>query len=482
MLVGSVWRRVLLVFVGALIVLSLSAGKADEHSADRSLVLVAGITGPIGPATAHHVNTTLKTAHDRKADVLVFRINTPGGLATSMRDVINAVMAAEIPIIGYVSPSGAHAASAGTYILYAMPVAAMAPGTNLGAATPVQIGGIPSLPNQREKPDEQSNDDAEGADDGEVRPRPLSGADAMTAKATNDAVAFIRSLADVHGRNADWAEEAVREAASLSANEALEHDVINLVAYDLDELLSEIDGWDVKVGKATHTLSTHGANVEILEPGVLTKLLGVLSNPNLAFVLMMLGVYGIIFEFMNPGSLAPGVVGAISLVLGLFALNQLPLDYAGLALLMLGVAFMVAEAITPTFGILGFGGLVAFVIGSVMLIDTDVPAYQLSWWMIGVMAAVSGAVLIFLVGITWRSYSRATASTGELIAGAEGSVMDWAGDAGHVWAKGERWRARGPPDLQAGHAVRVTGVDGLTLLVSPFLNNSTAADDQERIP
>jgi len=471
---GSILRHILTAamctFGAALCILGgAEPPRADETTAaDRPLVLVAAIEGPIGPATAHHVEDVIARAEERDAALLVLRINTPGGLATSMREVIEAIMGASVPIAGFVAPPGAHAASAGTYILYSSPIAAMAPGTNVGAATPVQIGGLPNMPEPGDKPtvdapgEGENGREAGGADD-----PPLAGSDAMTAKATNDAVAFIRSLAEVYGRNAEWAEKAVREAASLSASEALEQGVIDVLAADVADLLAQIDGREVPMGKTVRTLSLEGATVETLEPGTVTKVLAILSNPNVAFVLMLVGVYGIIFEFLNPGALAPGVIGSVALVLGLFALNQLPLDYAGLALLILGIAFMVGEAITPTFGILGFGGVVAFVIGSAMLIDTDIAAYQLSWWMIGAMTAISAAVLVLLIGATWRSYRTAPETGPSLVIGAEAEVLDWSGDKGHVWAQSERWSAVGARGLSPGAAVKVEGVDGLTLIVAP---------------
>ncbi|MCH8169436.1 MAG: nodulation protein NfeD, partial [Proteobacteria bacterium] len=433
----------------------------------------------------------IATAAERNAEVLILRIYTPGGLADSMREIITEILASPTPVIGYVAPSGAHAASAGTYILYATHVAAMAPGTNLGAATPVQLGGLPGAPSPKDdKPDAgggtegaAGEDETDGETDSGDGIGSLAPSEAMNAKATNDAVAFIRSLAELHGRNADWAERAVREAASLSSAQALEQGVIDLVADDVDGLLAAIDGRSVTIGGAERVLATRGLPVEFLEQDPITRMLGVLSNPNVALMLMMIGVYGIIFEFMNPGSVVPGVVGAICLTLGLYALNQLPLDYAGLALVGLGIAFMVAEAFTPTFGILGFGGLIAFVIGAAMLVDTDVPAYQVSWWVIGVMAALSGAVLTLLLGFTLRAYRRPVVSGVAQLVGAEARVLDWSGGGGHVWAAGERWQASAGRDLAVGDPVRVRRVDGLTLVVEPASGPESgdgAGTNQER--
>jgi membrane-bound serine protease (ClpP class) len=441
----------------------------DKGNGAPRIALLAAIEGPIGPGTLRHVESVIETARDRNAEVLVLRLNTPGGLVTSMRHIISEILGSTVPVVGFVAPPGAHAASAGTYILYATHVAAMAPGTNLGAATPVQIGGLPRLPIGRDKKDPPAKDTKDGADDKQEKPgdttkKPMPD-NPMSAKAVNDAVAFIRSLAEMHGRNADWAESAVRQAASLSSVQALKQNVIDVMAPDVPALLAAIDGRTVTAGSAKRTLATKGIEIVPVEPGVITRALTVLSNPNIAFMLMLIGFYGLIFEFSNPGSIGPGVVGAIALLLGMYALNQLPLDYAGLALVVLGIAFMVAEAITPTFGVLGGGGLVAFIIGSAMLIDTDVPAYQLSWWVIGGAAAVSGAVLVLLLGYTWRVYRRPVRRPVERAVGATGKVIDWADNEGHVWVEGERWQARGATGLAAETPIRITGAKGLTLLV-----------------
>ncbi len=472
----------------------VAVGQQAGGDAPQPIALIAEITGPIGPATTHHVERVIEAARDRDAAVLILQINTPGGLADAMREIISEILISPVPVVGYVSPPGAHAASAGTYILYATHVAAMAPGTNLGAATPVSIGA-PSPPGgqpaDRDPPERGDGGDTAGDDEPAAEDNPLAERipwlapdEAMTAKATNDAVALIRSLAEMHGRNADWAESAVREAASLSSAQALEENVIDLVAADVDELLEAIDGRKVTVNKAELVLRTRGLTLERIEMDPITRLLGVLSNPNIALILMMIGVYGLIFEFWNPGAVAPGVVGAICLTLGLYSLNQLPLDYAGLALVGLGIAFMVTEAMTPTLGILGFGGLIAFVLGAAMLIDTDVPAYQVSWWLIGFLAALSGAFLTLLLGYTVRVYRRRPMSGSARVVGAEARVLDWSGTGGHVWVEGERWRATGTADLAPGMSVRIDDVEGLTLVVrngaKQASQNSEGPDGEQR--
>ncbi len=482
MVIGHTLGRLLLAATALALATALwaamASGQATDNSTTNRVALLAAIEGPIGPATTRHVERVIEAARERQPEVVILRIYTPGGLADAMRDVISKILASPAPVIGYVAPPGAHAASAGTYILYATHVAAMAPGTNLGAATPVAIG-MPGAPDDKGKEDSDSGggDAKRDATEAEKetaetkvleRIRGLAPDEAMAAKATNDAVAFIRSLAEMHGRNADWAEKAVREAASLSSAQALEQGVIDLVADDVEALLQALDGRSVTINGAARRLATEGLAIETVEIDGITRLLSMLSNPNVALILMMMGFYGIIFEFWNPGSIVPGVVGAISLTLGLYALNQLPLDYAGLALILLGIVFMVAEAFTPTFGILGFGGLAAFVLGSAMLIDTDVPGYQISWWVIGVMAAISASVLILLLSFTIRAYRRPVRADIARVIDAEARVQDWSGASGHVWAAGELWQARsagGAPMPSADETVRVCGVDGLTLLV-----------------
>ena len=326
-----------LVAAAAAVALVVSSLAASAGEANSKLALTVSVDGAIGPATARYVKDALTKASERHAEVVVLRMNTPGGLSTSMREIIADVLASRVPVVGYVAPSGAHAASAGTYILYATHIAAMAPGTNLGAATPVQIGGpLPGLPDAT--PDKSDKDKKDG---GDQKPKTK---DAMTAKATNDAVALIRSLAEMRGRNADWAEKAVREAASLSANAALQANVIDLVARDPADLLRQIDGRTVEVaGGETRQLATRDAAREAIDPGWILRFLRVITDPNVAFILMLVGIYGVIFELSSPGAVAPGVIGTICLLLGLYALNMLPINYAGLGLILLGITLLVIE-------------------------------------------------------------------------------------------------------------------------------------------
>ena len=439
----------------------LKAQIESEYKAEIH-VLYTVIEGPIGPATVHHVARVLQQSQIPSTEAVVLQLNTPGGLADAMREIISLILQSRVPVITYVAPPGAHAASAGTYILYASHVAAMAPGTNLGAATPIAIGGLPDGQPRRAPKEEQGG---EKETNGEPGGGALVPKTAMEAKATNDAAALIRSLAELHGRNADWAESAVRQAESLSAVRALELNVIDLVAADLDALLRDADGRSVVMGEARKEIFTAGLPVVRIEMAAVTRVLSVLSNPNVALVLMMLGVYGLIFEFWNPGALVPGVVGAICLTLGLYALNQLPLNYAALALLGIGVAFMVAEAFSPSFGVLGFGGLIAFSLGAAMLVDTDAPAFQISWWLIASMALTSALVLVLLLGYTIRTYRRQPVSGSARMIGARARVLDWKDGSGFVWVEGERWQAQGISGLQPGQHVRIDAIKDLTLHV-----------------
>jgi len=435
----------------------------------RGVALLVDVDGAIGPASVRHVASAIHEAQqDGANELIILRMNTPGGLVTSMREMIAAIIASRVPVVGYVAPSGARAASAGTYILYATNIAAMAPGTNVGAATPISLG-VPGLPGGE-------SEEKKGRKDADEMP-----ADAHKAKAVNDAVAFIRSLAELRGRNVKWAEAAVRKAVSISANEALRLGVIDVIADDIDNLLAAIDGFKVKIGKTEQTLVTKGLTVKPVEPDALTGLLNIITDPNVALILMMIGIYGIIFEFFAaPGTFGPGVAGAVCLVLGLYALNQLPFNYAGLALLLIGVACMVLEAFTPSFGVLGIGGLVAFVLGAAFLIDTDVPAFQLSWTVIAGTAIASGLVLTVLLGYLWRAMRRPVAG-GELgLVGREARVMDWSGTAGHVFVHGERWAARSPEPLNEGQSVRVLRLDGLTLVVAADASAKPLAQPQDQ--
>lgn len=420
-------------------------------------VVVVPLTGAIGPATADFVGRALTRAADEHAQLVVLTVDTPGGLDVSMRRIIKDILASPVPVASFVAPSGARAASAGTYILYASHLAAMAPGTNLGAATPVNLAApeaAPKEPAAKEK-------GAKAADS-------ASEASAMARKQLQDASAYIRSLAQLRGRNAQWAERAVREAASLSAEEAVKDHVVDLVADDVRDLLAKVDGREITTASGKHTLATRDATIVTIEPDWRTRFLGVVTDPSVALLLLMAGVYLLIIEFTTPGMMVPGVLGAICLLTGLFALQMLPISYAGLGLVLLGVAFMVAEAFYPTFGSLGIGGVVAFAIGAVMLMDTDVPGFGISPVLIGALAIVSVLFMLVIAGVALRARRQPITTGSEGLVGSVGVALDDIEAEGWVRVHGEQWRVRSAVPLARGQEVRVTARDGLVLAVEPI--------------
>jgi len=438
----------------------LAAGAAFAAPAP---VFVIPLDGAIGPASADFVKKGLERAARDKAQLVILRMDTPGGLDTSMRAIIKDILASSVPVASFVAPNGARAASAGTFILYASHFAAMAPATNLGAASPVAIGA-PSTPgSQPEKKADGAKKD--GEKDSAQAPVPT---DTMMRKVTHDAAAYIRGLAQLRGRNADWAERAVREAVSLPAAEALKINVIDVVAEDVPALLKALDGRSVKVGGETRTLQTAGVSAETIEPDWRTRVLSVLTNPSVAYMMVLVGIYALIFEFSNPGMILPGVVGAILLLLAMYAFHMLPVNYAGLALIVLGIGFMVAEAFTPSFGALGVGGLVAFVIGSVILFDSEkTPNFSIPYTLIGGVTAASAGFLFLVIGMLVRGRRRPVVSGREEMIGAAGEVLEDFDGEGWARVHGERWRVRTEGAMHAGERVRVTGMHGLVLTVEP---------------
>jgi membrane-bound serine protease (ClpP class) len=421
--------------------------------AERALQLE--IDGVIAPPIADYIVRELDAARQGGVRLIILRMNTPGGLDTSMRQIVSAILASPVPVVTYVAPNGARAASAGTYIAYASAIAAMAPGTNIGAATPVQFGGNPLLPSDRKQQGEQKPQES----------KPDEPADAETRKVVNDAVAYIRSLAALNGRNADWAAEAVRSATSVPASEALSLHVVDVIADDVPDLLREIDGRTVTVAGKPQHLATAALEVVRVPPDWRTELLVLVTNPNVAFILMLIGVYGLIFEFLNPGAVAPGLVGAISLLVALYALAFVPINYAGAALLLLGVALMVAEAHIGAFGALGVGGIAAFVVGALMMFPTRAPGFSLSGGVVAGAAIGSAALLLIVFAALLRSRKRPVVTGGEALIGAEGEAVSWQGGEGRVRVKGEIWLARSDASLAAGSRVKVVGRNGLVLRV-----------------
>lgn len=424
------------------------------------------IDGAIGPATTGYFEKASRQAVADGASVIVLRIDTPGGLDGATRDIVRTILNSQIPVVGYVSPGGARAASAGTYILYACHVAAMAPATHLGSATPVPIGGRPFPAGDRgDEPSEESG----GSDKGQTAPAAEREAakpgDAMQNKLLGDAVAYIRGLAERRGRNADWAERAVREGVSASSREALELGVIDLISPDSEALLKAVDGRKVLMAGSELTLATAGIDVRAYPPDWRMRFLAVLTNPAVAYFLLLAGIYGLLLEGYNPGAVLPGVMGAICLLLGLFAFQLLPVNYVGFALILLGIVLIVAESLLPSFGVLGFGGIAAFVFGSILLLDIDVPGYQTNMGIVAGIATVAVLAMAATVYLLARSRRVAVVTGAQALLQSELVVSEFAGGNGWARLKGEHWRIHADQPLLPGDRVRVIAIDGLTLRV-----------------
>lgn len=443
-----------------LLFLLLLGALPGSQAASGQPVLVLSINDAIGPASADYLIRGLDQAKSVQAQLVVIRLDTPGGLDSSMREIIKAILASPVPVASFVAPGGARAASAGTYILYASHIAAMAPGTNLGAATPVQIGGLPGTPKDPGTPPAAPTGDKQA---------PQNEQDTLTRKQINDAAAYIRSLAQLRGRNADWAEQAVRNAVSLPASEALRLKVIDRVANDVPDLLSQLDGKTLEAAGQSRQLNTADAPVIERQPDWRTRLLAVITNPSVALILIMVGIYGLMFEFMSPGSGVGGVVGGICLLLALYALQLLPVSYAGASLILLGVAFMIAEAFLPSFGVVGFGGIVAFVVGAVILMDTDAPGFGIPLSLILFLALFSALLLGGVLGMAMKARRRALVSGDAGLVGGLATVMavnESDPYLGSVQAQGEQWQAQSQTPLQVGQHVRVISRKGVLLDVS----------------
>jgi len=478
----TLWLACLAVAGGVL--LGASAGDS------RKTALLLNVADSIGPATGDYIIRGIRRAEREGVELMILKLDTPGGLDSTMRDIVKAVLASEVPVVTYVHPAGARAASAGTYMLYGSHVAAMTSATNLGSATPVQMGGggLPGLEDAAERPapgsrgepareNEGTTSAPEADEDGAERPAkaegdtPRRGDTSMERKVLEDAVAFIRGLAERFDRNADWAELAVREGVSLTAREALEQNVIDFVAEDVDDLLAQLDGHSVRMPWGSKTLETADIELIVVDPDWRTNLLAVITSPNIAYILMLIGIYGIIFELSNPGSIYPGVIGAISLVLAFYALQVMPVNYAGLALILLGLAFMVGEAFLPSFGILGIGGVIAFVTGSIILWDD--PNLNISLPLVIGTALVVAVFTVWVLGRLFRLRKVKPTIGDEEMIGMIGEAREDFDRTGRVYVHSELWSAETTAPVQLGQRVRVTALDGLRLRVEPVDDGNT---------
>lgn len=450
---------------------ALPAAPTPTLPSSGSVVLL-DIQGGIGPATRDYLARGLEQAADRQAAAVVLRIDTPGGLDAATRDINQAILASKVPVIGWVAPQGARAASAGTYILYACHLAAMAPATSMGAATPVQMGGIgPGATPPTVAPGGEGDKPAAGREPSnkpstDDTPSPPVD-DAMTHKVVNDSVAYLRSLAELRGRNVEFAEQAVRNAATLTAEQALQQNVVEIVADDIDSLLAQADGRTVRLRDGDVTLATRGRPVTSVEPDWRFKLLAVLTNPSVAYMLLLAGMYGLLLEGYNPGAVLPGVFGAICLLLALYALQVLPVNYAGVALIVLGVVLMAMEFTMPSFGVLGIGGLVALIVGSLILFDTDVPGFGVPGQLILGIGVTSALGFMGVIWLAARARNRpVTTGADEMVGHRAVALEDFSGH-GHVRIRGEVWQAQSSVPVLSGQPVQVLALVGLVLHVTP---------------
>lgn len=470
-------------FAAVLLGLAVLGSGSQAQNAGRAVHL--DLEGALGVPTAEYIIGGIEDASESNAGLVIIRMDTPGGLVEPMRDIVQAILNSDVPVATYVSPGGARADSAGTYILLASHIAAMAPTTHLGAATPVSLTGGENQPSGEFGPlstpsgdngsgeangDENGDADSEAQEDGaeaEDSPPPPRPGSAMERKVLNDAIAYIRGLAELHGRNADWAEKAVVDAATLTATEALEENVIDLIAANEAELLEMIDGRTVRLGDSDVVLETAGLAIDVVEPSWRIKFLSTIANPQIALLLLLVGVYGLLFEGYNPGAIVPGVTGIVCLLLAAYALQVIPVNYAGLALIVVGILLIVAEAFVPSFGALGLGGIIAFIVGSIIMFDSGVPGFGISVTFVVSLGIIAGLALMWLVSYLVKLRNRGAVSGRETIVGSTATALEDFTGAGRVWLESEAWHAHSSVPIRKDEQVLVIGMDGLTLIVKP---------------
>jgi len=451
--------------------------------ADGTAILL-DLDGALGVATAEYIVGGIDDAQERNANLIIIRMDTPGGLMEPMRDIVQSILGSSVPVVTYVSPGGARADSAGTYILLASHIAAMAPTTHLGAATPVSLMGDdkkddskPFSPFAPPSSEEEDSEEGEEGDEAEPDDAPSIPGGAMDRKVMNDAISYIRGLAEAHGRNADWAEDAVRTAATLTATEALELNVIDLIAANQAELLAAVHGREVSVNHSPFTIEAEALIVEKIEPGWRLKVLGTIAQPEIAILLLMVGLYGLLFEGYNPGAIIPGVAGVICLLLAAYALQVLPVNYVGLALILVGLALITAEAFVPSFGALGIGGTAAMIFGLIMMFDSGIPGFGISIAFVTGVGLVSGLALLWLLSYLVKARRQGAVSGRDRIIGGHGVAMESFTGEGKVWLEGEAWSATAKRPVEKGQTVVVRNLDGLVLRVDPLAETeSTGAE------
>jgi membrane-bound serine protease (ClpP class) len=426
-------RAFTIALIGPIVTLCLALTDSRAYAGE---IVVASYEGVINPVAAEYLHDALASARSSGAQALILKLDTPGGLDTSMRLIVKDITGSPLPVIVFVAPSGGRAASAGVFITMAAHVAVMTPGTNIGAAHPVAMGG------------------------GEMDKT-------MKEKVENDSVAYIKSIAEQHGRNVSWAEDAVRKSVSVTEQEALKLKIIDLVAEDLPALLKLLNGRKIALPNGSITLTTEATTLREFPMGIRLELLKALSDPNIAYLLMTIGTIGILAELYNPGAILPGIVGAISLILAFYSLQSLPINYAGVLLLILGIVFFILEATVTSYGLLAIGGVVAMTFGSLMLIKSDAEFFQISWAVIVPVIITTAAVSLFIVGMGVRAMRRSPQTGREGMIGAIGIAKTALHPDGKVAIHGELWDAVSDAPIEPGTSAKVLRVEGLTLYVTP---------------